>query len=81
MSTDPRYPSRRALLVNSAFGVGALALAHLLRQDGLLADAPKKPGENLPLDLKPKTTHFAPKAKRAIYLFMSGGPPQMDLFG
>src|SRR5216683_110984 len=24
--------------------------------------------------------HFAPKAKRAIYLFMSGGPPQMDLF-
>ena len=23
--------------------------------------------------------HFAPKAKRAIYLFMSGGPPQMDL--
>ena len=26
-----------------------------------------------------KLPHFAPKAKRAIYLFMSGGPPQMDL--
>ena len=26
-----------------------------------------------------KLPHFAPKAKRAIYLFMSGGPPQIDL--
>jgi hypothetical protein len=26
-----------------------------------------------------KLPHFAPKAKRAIYLFMSGGPPQMDI--
>ena len=34
---------------------------------------PDRIGENLRLP------HFAPKAKRAIYLFMSGGPPQIDL--
>jgi hypothetical protein len=79
MSTDARYASRRAFLANSAFGVGAFALAHLLRQDGLLADAPKKPGENLPLDLKPKATHFAPRARAMISLFMHGGPSHVDL--
>ena len=38
MWTDPLIPTRRAFLANSAFGIGAFALAHLLRQDGLLAD-------------------------------------------
>src|ERR1700761_7055339 len=79
MWTDTGYPSRRAFLANSAFGVGAFALAHLLRRDGLLADEPKKPGENLPLDLKPKSTHFAPKANAMISLFMHGGPSHVDL--
>ncbi len=72
-------PSRRAFLANSAFGVGAFALAHLLRATGLLADEPKKPGENLPLDLKPTAAHFAPKAKAMISLFMHGGPSHVDL--
>jgi hypothetical protein len=79
MWTDSASPSRRAFLANSAFGVGALALAHLLRQEGLLADTPKKPGENLPLDLKPKATHFAPRATAMISLFMHGGPSHVDL--
>ncbi len=43
MWIDPTTTSRRAFLANSAFGVGAFALAHLLRQDGLLADAPRNP--------------------------------------
>jgi hypothetical protein len=73
------FPSRRAFLASSAFGVGAFALAHLLRQDGLLADEPKKPGENQPLDLKPKATHFAPRAAAMISLFMHGGPSHVDL--
>lgn len=81
MSTDPRNNSRRAFLANSAFGIGSFALAHLLGQDGLLlADEPKKPGENLPLDLKPKATHFAPRANAMISLFMHGGPSHVDLF-
>ncbi len=81
MSTDPLNSSRRAFLANSAFGVGSFALAHLLGQDGLLlAGEPKKPGENLPLDLKPKATHFAPRANAMISLFMHGGPSHVDLF-
>ena len=64
MWTDPRYPSRRAFLANSAFGVGALALADLLRQEGLLADTPKKPGENLPLDLKPRAHALRAEGER-----------------
>jgi len=79
MSTDPAQHSRRGFLANSGFGVGAVALAHLLRQEGLLADVPKKPGENLPLDLKTKAPHFAPKANAMISLFMHGGPSHVDL--
>ena len=38
MWTDPFLPTRRQFLCRSAFGVGALALAHLLQQDRLLAE-------------------------------------------
>ena len=54
MWTEPPFPTRREFLANSAFGVGAFALAHLLRQEGSLADIAKKPGENLPMDLRPE---------------------------
>ncbi|MFO0926684.1 MAG: DUF1501 domain-containing protein [Gemmataceae bacterium] len=78
--TSGSHPlSRRELLWQSAFGIGAFALTHLLHRDGLLAQAPPKPGENLPLDLKPRAPHFAPKAKAMISLFMHGGPSHVDL--
>ncbi len=80
MWTDPTYRSRRSFLAGSGFGMGALALAHLLRQDGLLAETVKKPGENLPLSLKPRAPQFAPKATAMISLFMHGGPSHVDLF-
>ena len=57
--------SRRRFLSS---GIGSLALASMLRDDGLLADDSFQ------------APHFAPKAKRCIYLFMEGGPSQMDLF-
>ncbi len=76
---QPIPRTRRAFLAQSAFGIGSLALAHLLQQDGLLA-APPKPGENLPLDLKTRSPHFAPKATAMISLFMHGGPSHVDLF-
>lgn len=80
MSTDPtQRPGRRAFLANTGFGVGAFALAHLLRQEGLLAEEPKKPGENLPLDLRARPPRFAPKATAMISLFMHGGPSHVDL--
>ena len=80
MSIDPRYQSRRAFLANTAFGVGAVALADLMRQEGLLADTVKKPGENLPLNLNARAPHFAPRATAMISLFMHGGPSHVDLF-
>jgi ATP-dependent DNA helicase RecG len=45
----------------------------------LLADAPVKPGENLPLNLKARLPHFAPKATAMISQFMHGGPSHVDL--
>ena len=72
MTFDPRHAlTRRQLFGSSARGLGVAALAHLLAED--LRPATGQPTLNgLP--------HFAPRAKRVIYLFQSGGPSQMDLF-
>src|SRR5262249_52975865 len=68
--------NRRDFFGKFALGLGGAALFGLLRGGGLAAPAaapnPFKGILNAP--------HFAPKAKRIIYLFMSGGPSQMDLF-
>ncbi len=80
MWTDhSREINRRMLLRGSGFGIGAFALAHLLRQDGLVAAEPTKPGENLPLDLRPRPPLLAPKATAMISMFMHGGPSHVDL--
>src|SRR6476660_6562059 len=65
-----RALTRRAFLGRSA-GLGALALAALLRRDLFAGSA--APGA-LP------RLHFAPKARRVIFLFMPGGPSHVDLF-
>ncbi|WZO97838.1 DUF1501 domain-containing protein [Isosphaeraceae bacterium EP7] len=81
MWIDPRGRNRREFLAETGFGVGAFALAHLLRQEGLLAaDTPKKPGENLPLDLRPRAPQAPSRANAMISLFMHGGPSHVDLF-
>lgn len=79
MWTDSFPATRRAFLARSAFGIGSFALAHLLNQDRLLANPAGKPAENLPLDLKARAPHFAPRAKAMISLFMHGGPSHVDL--
>jgi hypothetical protein len=66
--------SRREMLVHSANGFGAAALAALLADDGR-ADAPRAADP-----FAPKKPHFAPKAKSVIVLFMDGGPSQVDTF-
>jgi hypothetical protein len=66
--------TRRSFLRDCGAGMGTLALARLLGLDGRLAAATR---EN-PLAVKPP--HFAPKAKNVIFMFMEGGPSQMDLF-
>jgi hypothetical protein len=66
--------NRRKFLTSSMNGVGLLALASLLSGEATAADVdPANP-------LAPKPPHFAPKAKRAICIYLEGGPSQMDLF-
>lgn len=68
--------TRRALLGQSAAGLGLLGLASLLNPKLFAADTPRRNAVGGLAELP----HFAPKAKRVIYLFQSGGPAQMDLF-
>lgn len=69
--------TRRHFFSRASTGIGAAALASLFSQDALLGESG---------DRDPKTTglvglpHFAPKAKRVIYLHQSGAPSQIDLF-
>jgi hypothetical protein len=63
--------TRRHFFARTATGIGAAALGSLLNPK-IFASTDTPP---YPL----KGTHFAPKAKRVIYLFMAGGPSQMDL--
>src|SRR4051812_8049200 len=73
--------SRRHFLAGGAFSLGSLALAYLLKQDNLLADAPVKPDlEPRRFDLLPKPPAVAAKARAMISIYMIGGPSQMDLF-
>jgi len=65
--------TRRQFFSRSAAGIGGTALASLLNPHLFAADsAPDALG-------RPGFPNFAPSAKRVIYLFMSGGPSQMDL--
>lgn len=63
--------SRRSFLCGGTLGLGAIAMGSLLHaseDNGTTTDGLSG------------TAHFAPRAKRVIYLFQSGGPSQMDLF-
>jgi hypothetical protein len=58
--------TRRQFFGRTAGGIGAAALSSLLGPSAFAAGAP--------------APHFAPKAKRIIYLFMHGGPSSLDMF-
>ncbi|MEL6431978.1 MAG: DUF1501 domain-containing protein, partial [Planctomycetota bacterium] len=66
--------TRRQLLGRSATGIGTAALASLLGPRAFGAPAFDAQRGDAPLP------HFAPKAKRVIYLFMSGAPSQFETF-
>jgi hypothetical protein len=72
-----RLLTRRTFLKKSSTGLGALALASLLKPT-LFAGADAAAGLHVPGAMQ--ALHFAPKAKRVIYLFMSGAPSHLDLF-
>ena len=70
-----RIRSRRDFLARTAMGLGSLGLASLINPlDSQAA------GHLDASALKDRFLHFAPKAKRVIYLFQSGAPSQIDLF-
>src|SRR5947207_2286406 len=73
----PSFLSRREVLRRIGGGFGALGLASLFTDAGLLAAAPAPASKNL---LAPKPPHFTPRAKRVIFLFMNGGPSHVDTF-
>lgn len=68
--------SRRDFFGRFAMGVGGLALMNLLHR-GARGNPQGAAGAGYGA---PRAPHFAPKAKRVIYLFMAGGPSQHDLF-
>src|SRR5439155_26952884 len=67
--------SRREFVCQSAAGFGGMALAFLLQRDIIQADVTK-----IINPLAPKKPSMAAKAKSFIFLFMAGGPSQIDTF-
>ena len=68
----PKQVSRRWFFEQCGVGLGSIALAQLLGQNASAAESLD------PLALK--QPHFAPKAKRVIFLFMAGAPSHLELF-
>ncbi len=69
--------TRRQMLARAASGFGGLALASILAGRPAAHASTPLPGI---FDLSPKSPHLPPKAKNVIFLYMGGGPAQMDLF-
>ena len=73
--------TRRHFFDRSKLGLGTVALANMFRQE--IAEANDSTASQIASDGTGgilKTLHHSPTAKRIVYLFMSGGPSQMDLF-
>ncbi|XZE21858.1 DUF1501 domain-containing protein [Pirellulaceae bacterium SH449] len=64
--------SRRYLFRQCGIGVGAMALGTLLGKDGLASELTNNA-------MSPKPPHFPAKAKSIIFLFMAGGPSQLEM--
>ena len=73
--------TRRQMLGRMGSGFAALGLSGLMANEGMLAPANASPGPGSNINpLAPKMPHFPAKAKRVIFLFMNGGPSQVDTF-
>jgi hypothetical protein len=69
--SDPKRVARRWFLQQCGVGLGSIALGQLLGQ--------RAPAESAH-PLAPKAPHYAPKAKRVVFLFMAGAPSHLELF-
>src|SRR5262245_6667066 len=66
-----RFITRRHFFSRCAVGLGSVALGSLMT---------RARGASLANPMALKRPHFAPRAKNVIYLFMAGGPSQLELF-
>lgn len=73
---DLRFLTRRQFFSRCALGLGGIALASMLKEQSAFAATPS--ASLNPMAVKPP--HFPAKAKNIIYLFMAGGPSQLELF-
>lgn len=73
--SDPPTGPRRHFLLDSVAGIGAMALASLLRRDGMAIQPPQidptKP-------FAPRPPHFTPKAKNVLVIFCAGAVSQLE---
>ena len=76
ISTQPATAPRREFLRATGCGFGSFALGAMLQQQA--AAETSRDDDQSPLAAR--QTHFPPRAKRIIFLFMAGGPSQMDLY-
>ena len=74
---NPVELTRRHLFSRCAFGLGGLALASLT---GGVAPAAASGESGSREPMQPRKSHFPPRARNVIYLFMAGGPSQLELF-
>ena len=72
-----RYITRRHFFQDCSIGLGAMALASLLNESKASA-APLPEAAAHPM--APRPPHFRPKVENVIFLFMAGGPSQLELF-
>ncbi len=70
-------PNRREFLRTAGNGFGLLGLSYLLQRDGSAFGSVPSSEKN---PLAAKAGHFPARAKRCIFLFMTGGPSHLDLF-
>ncbi|MEA2709752.1 MAG: hypothetical protein QOF78_2353 [Phycisphaerales bacterium] len=84
LTDNRRHITRRALLGRTATGVGTAALAYLFRSEFASAAAgasgAASAGDAQINNILAGLPHFAPKAKRVIYMFQNGAPSHVDLF-
>ena len=73
---DLRFLTRRQFFSRCALGLGGIALASMLKEQSVFAAASS--ASLNPMAVKPP--HIPAKAKNIIYLFMAGGPSQLELF-
>lgn len=77
------YPcgqTRRSFLWEMGGGFASIPLVYLLAQTDSSSAAPEANSRQAVSPLAAKPPHFAAKAKRAVFLFMNGGPSQVDTF-